>query len=92
MKLSKEQQEKLRDLLNDWPGPQECPWCGKDEWAISDELVLLQSMRQASDLRIGRGQPCVAVQCLDCGNVLVFNAFRLGVGELLNLNQVPKGD
>jgi hypothetical protein len=59
-----------------------CPVCGRDQFAVTDNLMSLPEYGLGV---IGLGGtvilPVVTLTCTTCGNILSFNAVKLGIIE-----------
>jgi hypothetical protein len=63
--------DRLQDVLYKLNSNPTCPFCGHEDWVLSDEMSLVQSMTDEPDpgIALGRGIPAVAVACTNCGYV-----------------------
>jgi hypothetical protein len=61
-----------------------CAVCGARRFALNPEVTFLPTI-QGDVINPVRGQPCLSVVCQTCGHVFLFNAFRMGLGELLGI-------
>src|SRR5437762_1253158 len=69
-----------------------CPSCGKlGTFAIGDALVMfpLQENPPIGMSLTGQSYPCIPLVCSYCGFTMFYNAFTLGLGELVGLIPSP---
>jgi hypothetical protein len=57
-----------------------CEACGKDEWVISQNLMLLQTLQPGGGLMPGTGVEVVPVFCNNCG-LIRLHATTILVGD-----------
>jgi predicted RNA-binding Zn-ribbon protein involved in translation (DUF1610 family) len=55
----------LKELNANFP----CPFCGNDEWIVSDEMGLVPSLAEGNVIQLGRGVPVIVVVCNNCGYI-----------------------
>ncbi len=82
---SPEEQAKLRakqsDQALEWvqrrfPNSPPCPWCGKDEYTVTEVVVLYP---QVGGVRASVVYPVIQVICTTCGYTQLFNAAIAGI-------------
>jgi hypothetical protein len=82
MKLSEQQQKKLREYIsNKWKPPASCPVCRSNNWDISKEVYELREFH-GGNLVVGgisAVAPFVPVTCGTCGNTVLINAILAGI-------------
>lgn len=85
MALSPEQKNKILDRIKERTRTvRSCVVCGNNKWELSDGFTFLTIQENLSTLNLGgRGQPCVAVTCNNCGNTNLLNLMVLGLGDLI---------
>jgi predicted nucleic-acid-binding Zn-ribbon protein len=83
MALSPEQKDKILDRIKERTQTiRKCVVCGNNTWELSDGFFSMQENLSKLNLG-GRGQPCVAVTCNNCGNTNLLNLMVLGLGDLI---------
>jgi hypothetical protein len=95
-----DQQRKILEVLNG-KKIRPCAACGlKQTWQlVNDGVVNLPVNRphlSGADVQAyvtpmfsNRGLPCIALMCLNCGNVQLHSVFQLGLGPVLGLILEP---
>ena len=53
---------------------QACPWCGKNQWNIVEQVSTVDVIGQSGEIF-----PFTFVMCTFCGNTLMFNAKMIGL-------------
>lgn len=80
MKLTNEQNEKVKNYLNEkWPEPQACVVCKKVDWSSSDKLFALKEYGPEHPLLERSELPVIALVCNNCGNTMFFSAISLNL-------------
>jgi hypothetical protein len=81
--LTLEQSKKITEAIGAKAPNLKCPACGHLAFGIEQEIsyVLVGPP-------IARVAPCVMVTCQNCGHVLLFNVFTLGVADMLGIKKV----
>jgi len=79
-KMNETQKEQfLAHLESKWLKPQKCTICKNTNWTVQPDLYELRQFT-AGSLILGRPLiPLVAVECKNCGHVVLFNAIRAGL-------------
>ena len=78
--------DRIRQAFNERvPNPGPCPLCGIRQWTVDPTgIVFLVLQKNLNAIQIsGKGVPCIAVACSNCGNTLLVNLMALGIGDLL---------
>jgi predicted nucleic-acid-binding Zn-ribbon protein len=92
MPFSVEQQNKVLEVIKVKMERGICPGCGHTGWTLQDGLVYLTLQPSAGGaLRSdGPSLPSIALVCKTCGNTQLFNAFVVGVADVLGVTTGPK--
>jgi hypothetical protein len=94
MKWTDEAANKIRTALSERGAlGQGCPTCGKpDQWSMADAFYFLVAQDELPNIQIaGRGAPCAALVCTNCGNTQLINLLTLGLGaDLTGIKLIPK--
>lgn len=79
MKIKDDQFQKIVNNFNNYvPDGIKCPICGKNDWILGDSIAELSLGRDEDGYVIA---PVVLLSCKNCGNVQLFNAFKLGIAQ-----------
>ncbi len=71
---------KVKEWLEEnWAGPKRCPICKNSNWNISEIACELRPYSGNELIGSGPIYPTVAITCLKCGHILLFNAIVTGV-------------
>jgi hypothetical protein len=84
MKLTKEQQQKLIEKLNElWKNQKVCSICQGQNWNVSDTVFELREFH-GGNMVIGGSAiiPVLTLTCTKCGQTIFLNAMSLGIVEL----------
>jgi len=72
--------DKIKAWLEiNWVGPKKCPICKNSNWNISENACELKPYSGNDPSGSGPIYPTVAITCLKCGHILLFNAIVAGV-------------
>jgi hypothetical protein len=86
MKWSQDVGEQVIAALNKRGAPRSCALCQKtDTWFVEKGFVTLILQEDPINIQMfgmGKGLPCVALTCGNCGNTALINLPELGVGGL----------
>ncbi len=79
MGLNKEQIDKLIKKLIELK-INNCPVCKSDKLVVSDVVFEIREFKKGA-LVLGSSKiaPLISVTCENCGNIILFNAIKLGV-------------
>ena len=90
-----EQNQQIIQQIKAKIGPNRlCPMCGGSSWFMNDGLALLplQQPRPGTFAIGGNSLPNITLTCATCGNTVLFNAFVLGVADILGITPAkPEG-
>ena len=79
MKIQDDQFQKIVNNFNSFvPNGIKCPICGKNDWILGDSVAEISLGRDEHGLVIA---PVILLSCKNCGNVQLFNAFKLGIAQ-----------
>ena len=80
MRLTEEQQVEVMSKIGQHFLGRSCSVCHKNDWKVD---AVLYEVREFTVINVGFASetllPVVVVTCANCGNLLFFNAMRLGV-------------
>jgi hypothetical protein len=81
-----DQEARILGVLNEKTSSRKCTACGGN-YRLAPDVYLLQKIQGVgyNEVPMGGGQPCISVVCEQCGNVLLFNIFRLGLADYLGI-------
>lgn len=66
--------ERLIENINRNWSTKNCPMCGGNNWAISDDVMAMMRVGENNDIMLGgRITPVVPVICNECGNTVLIN-------------------
>lgn len=75
IEMFKINQEKLIKHINSTWMTKTCPYCGKNDWNLGDNIVSAINIGDNKELCIGgKFQPLIPVTCNVCGNTVFVNA------------------
>ncbi len=79
MRLEESDQEKAITYLKEkWPETSRiCPICGNAEFVISDTIFAITEYDSPTLGSVGF--PIIPIVCDNCGNVILFNAIKMGI-------------
>ncbi len=66
-------QEKLSEYIKNLHSPV-CPFCGKNDWTVSDQIFQLPEFSYKGLLVGGAMFPVLPITCTTCGNAYFINA------------------
>lgn len=73
-------QQKLIDKINEKWIDKNCPCCGENNWAVSDQITTLVAVDEKKSMRLGGTfQPVVSVTCNNCGYTRLVNCMAIDV-------------
>lgn len=79
MKIQDKQFQKIVKQFDSFvPNGIKCPICGKNDWILGDSIAEISLGRDENGLVVF---PVVLLSCKNCGNVQIFNAFKLGIAQ-----------
>ena len=82
MPLPEQYAENLVRVLQEKGAKADCEVCGKNDWAIADQAVLLTISKLEGGMLIPPPSiPCGGLICNNCGNVRMFALGALGLLE-----------
>ena len=74
MPLSKDEQDKIRTILDLKLKHSRCALCQSTSWSLSDEFVPVIAQSDFKSIRFtGSFYPCIAICCNTCGNTHLLN-------------------
>ena len=89
--FTQDQKQKIAEVLTE-KRLNACPSCSRlGTFGIGDALVMfpLQENPHIGMSLGGQSYPCIPLLCSYCGFTMFYNAFTLGLGEVLGLIQAP---
>lgn len=92
--MDQEQKERVAQVLREkWKGQvAPCPMCRATHWTVGDGLVSQPMQEPGGGFQIGGPTlECLALICNNCGNTQLLNALVLGLGDLVETEQVKPG-
>ena len=89
MNLSKEQQEKLSNKINEVLKKPGCEVCDSPNWGTMDRLYEIREFDKGAILMGGGIIPLAVIQCRNCGYMRLLNAITIGfvngdTGEIID--------
>lgn len=79
MMITDDQFQKIANQFNSFvPNGIKCPVCGKNDWIIGDSIAEIPLGKDENGLIV---VPAVLLSCKNCGNIQLFNAFKLGIAQ-----------
>jgi hypothetical protein len=86
MAWSQQQSQRIIDAIERKFDPMpRCSACSQSEWTLANGAVALLLSESPQLYHVGGPTlPCAALVCNFCGNTLLLNLLRLGVGDLLD--------
>jgi hypothetical protein len=90
MKFTPEAQAKVLAALNQRGAPHNCPLCHQsNRWAFADAFYFMVAQDGLPNVSLGgRGMPCAALVCSNCGNTQFINLLVLGLADLVGMTPI----
>lgn len=85
MKFTSEVANKIGEAIKSRGAPRTCVLCGTNQWTLADGFYYFTTQEDFSNFVLGggRGLPCAALICNNCGNTHFINLIQLGLQDLL---------
>lgn len=78
-KMKKPTGQQIIDFLNDKWKSNTCPYCGKQEWNVTESVFELREFNEGNLNVGGPITPVIPITCQNCGNTVFINALTSGL-------------